>query len=218
MAADAHSVRGEPRWPMALAVVFVVVLTWLLPSSVRPEPRWSLVGAGLLLVALVIADPGRINRSTQLVRSLSLLLLLALAASAIVSTALLIHELIAGKDLAQSATRLLLVGNAVWLTNNVVFGLLYWEADGGGSVARAIARPAHPDLAFPQHLSPEVAPPGWRPIFIDYLYLGITNALAFSPTDAMPLVPWAKITMAVQSLISLMILSLVIARAVNVLS
>jgi hypothetical protein len=67
-------------------------------------------------------------------------------------------------------------------------------------------------------MNPELAPPGWRPLFIDYLYLGMTNALAFSPTDVMPLVPWAKIAMALQSLVSLAILGLVIARAVNILT
>ena len=67
-------------------------------------------------------------------------------------------------------------------------------------------------------MSPSLAPARWRPRFIDYLYLGLTNATAFSPTDAMPLAPWAKITMALQALISLIILGLVIARAVNVLA
>lgn len=203
---------------MAAAIVVVVALTAPLPSSVRPESRWLLAAIGLLLIALVIADPGRINRSSELVRWLTRLLLVALAASAILSTTLLIHQLVAGKDLAQSATRLLLVGNAVWISNNIVFALLYWEVDGGGSIHRASAPSARPELAFPQHMTPGLAPPGWRPIFIDYLYLGFTNALAFSPTDVMPLVPWAKITMGLQSLISFMILGLVIARAVNVFS
>ena len=215
---DANIVRGEQRWPMAVAIVVVVTLTALLPSSVRPESRWLLSAVGLLLIALVIADPGRINRSTHLVRLLSRLLLVVLAASAILSTTLLIHELVVGGDLAQSATRLLLVGNAVWISNNIVFALLYWELDSGGSVVRAAARPAHPELAFPQHMNPDLAPPGWRPLFVDYLYLGFTNSLAFSPTDVMPLVPWAKIAMGLQSLISIMILGLVIARAVNVFS
>jgi hypothetical protein len=71
-------------------------------------------------------------------------------------------------------------------------------------------------FAFPQQLNPDLAPPGWRPRFIDYLYLGFTNAIAFSPTDTMPLAPWAKVAMAIQSMISLAILGLVVARAVNV--
>ena len=78
--------------------------------------------------------------------------------------------------------------------------------------------PTYPDIAFPQQLNPHVAASGWRPRFIDYLYLGFTNATALSPTDAMPLAPWAKIAMTVQSVISLALLALVIANAVNVLS
>ena len=120
--------------------------------------------------------------------------------------------------MTQSAGELLAAGNAVWVANNIVFALLYWEIDGGGSAARARHAPEHPHLAFPQQMNPDLAPAGWRPVFIDYLYLGFTNALAFSPTDAMPLVPWAKISMLMQSLVSVAILGLVIARAVNVLT
>lgn len=203
---------------MALAVITAVVLTGWLPSGVRPESRWFLGVIGLVLLVLIVADPGRIDRSTRLVRLLSRLLLGLLALSAAVSTALLVHVLVVGGSLTHSATRLLLTGGAVWLSNNIVFALLYWEVDGGGSVARALSPPRYPDLAFPQHMNPDLAPPGWRPVFIDYLYLGMTNALAFSPTDVMPLVPWAKIAMALQSLVSLAILGLVVARAVNILA
>ncbi len=203
---------------MALAVITAVVLTGWLPSGVRPESRWFLGVIGLVLLVLIAADPGRIDRSTRLVRLLSRLLLGLLALSAAVSTALLVHVLVVGGELTDSATRLLLTGGAVWFSNNIVFALLYWEVDGGGSVARALRRPEYPDLAFPQHMNPDLAPPGWRPLFVDYLYLGMTNSLAFSPTDVMPLVPWAKIAMALQSLISLAILGLVVARAVNILT
>jgi hypothetical protein len=203
---------------MAAAVVVVITLMALLPSSIRPESRWSLVIGGLVLIGLVIADPGRIDRRTREVRVLSRVLLVLLVANASVTTVMLIHELVVGGKLTDSAKDLLLAGNAVWLSNNMVFALLYWEIDGGGAAARARHTPKHPDFAFPQHMNPDLAPPGWRPTFVDYLYLGFTNSLAFSPTDAMPLVPWAKIAMAVQSLISVVILGLVIARAVNVLS
>jgi uncharacterized membrane protein len=102
------------------------------------------------------------------------------------------------------------------VSNNLAFALLFWELDGGGAAARAHRTRDRLDLAFPQQINPHVAAPDWQPRFIDYLYLGFTNATAFSPTDVMPLAPWAKITMAIQSVISLAILGLVIARAVNV--
>ena len=203
---------------MAIAVITAVLLTGWLPSGVRPESRWFLGVIGVVLLVLIVADPGRIDRSTRPVRLLSRLLLGLLALSAAISTALLVHILVVGGELTHSATRLLLTGGAVWFSNNIVFALLYWEVDGGGSVARALGSPEYPDLAFPQHMNPDLAPPAWRPVFIDYLYLGMTNALAFSPTDVMPLVPWAKIAMALQSLVSLAILGLVVARAVNILT
>lgn len=209
---------GEPRWPMALAVIVAALLIASLPSSVRPESRWSISVVALLLLALVIADPGRIDRTTRAVRILSRVLLFVLIVVTALSTALLIRELVVGDSLTRSASRLLLVGFAVWISVNIVFALLYWELDGGGSAARARKMPDHPDLAFPQHMNPQLAPPGWRPLFVDYLYLGMTNALAFSPTDVMPLARWSKVAMTVQSLISLAILGLVIARAVNIFS
>jgi uncharacterized membrane protein len=74
-----------------------------------------------------------------------------------------------------------------------------------------------PDFLFPQMQSPEFAPEDWEPHFVDYLYLSFTNATAFSPTDVMPLAPWTKLTMMAQSIVSLTVVVLVVARAVNVL-
>jgi hypothetical protein len=117
-----------------------------------------------------------------------------------------------------SAELLLVAGAIVWVDNNLAFSLLYWGLDGGGAAARAHRLPQYPDLAFLQMLTPGLAPPDWRPKFVDYLYLGFTNATAFSPTDVMALAPWAKLLMAVQAMVSLAILLLIVARAVNVLT
>ena len=114
------------------------------------------------------------------------------------------------------SSTLLAAGAIVWVTNCLAFGLLYWELDCGGAAQRAHGLPPYPDFAFPQQLNPELAPADWRPRFIDYLYLGFTSATAFSPTDAMPLRAWNKLAMMLQSSISLALLGLVIARAVNV--
>jgi hypothetical protein len=109
---------------------------------------------------LIIADPERINRQTRLVRILTRLLLGLLAVSAVLTTGLLVHVLVVGGELTHSATRLLLTGNAVWISNNNVFAPLYWEVDGDGSVARALDPPKYPDLAFPQQMNPRLTPAG----------------------------------------------------------
>jgi hypothetical protein len=211
--------RGESRWPMALAVIAAIVLTVLLPDQLRAGPVWLLPSlAGLLLVALVVGDPGRISRRSSILRILSIGLVGVLALEALWTTYLLVDELIRGGNLTNSADELLDAGALVWVLNNIAFSLLYWELDGGGAAQRLFHPRRSPDIAFPQDLNPHVAPDGWRPRFVDFLYLGFTNATAFSPTDAMPLAPWAKLTMAGQAVISLVILGLVVARAVNVFS
>jgi uncharacterized membrane protein len=172
---------------------------------------------GALLVALIVGDPGRIDRRSDRMRFLSVALVAVLALSSLLATYFLIGDLIHGGTETNSATDLLEAGAIVWISNNIAFSLLYWQLDGGGSAARTLDWPRRRvDLAFPQDLNPAVAQETWIPRYIDYLYLGLTNATAFSPTDVMPLAPWAKIAMATQSLVSLAILGLVVARAVNV--
>jgi hypothetical protein len=167
---------------------------------------------------VIAGDPGRINRRSRALRVVSVVLVTVLVAGALWATVVLIDDLIHGGAATNSASELLETGAIVWVSNNLAFALLYWELDGGGAAARAHRPPSAADFAFPQQLNPHVGLTNWRPRFIDYLYLGFTNATAFSPTDVMPLTHWAKIAMAVQSLISLAILGLVIARAVNVLA
>jgi hypothetical protein len=216
--ARAPAVVGESRWPMALAVVALVVMTLLLPRSLIIHPRWPVpLGEGLLLVAVIIGDPGKIDRRSRPERVLTIGLVALLAGNALWGTVQLIDALVRGGSAVDSAGSLLAAGGLVWLSNCVAFGLVYWELDSGGPAVRAHGLPAHPDFAFPQQLAPEIAPPGWRPRFVDYLYVGFTNATAFSPTDVMPLVPWAKLAMVLQSTVSLALLGLVIARAVNIL-
>jgi uncharacterized membrane protein len=210
---------AEARWPMAGAIVAAMVLTVLLPDDVRLGPQWVLPSIeAVLLVAVIAADPRSVTRRSREIRVLSIGLVSVLVIGSLWSTALLIDALIHGGAQTNSAADLLEAGSVVWVSNNIAFALLYWELDGGGAAERAHHVPVHPDLAFPQQLNPGIGPPGWRPRFVDYLYLSFTNATAFSPTDVMPLVPWAKIAMTVQAVISLAILGLVIARAVNVFS
>jgi hypothetical protein len=212
-------VVGEARWHMAGAVLAAMVLTLLLPSEFRLGPAWLLpILEGALLIVLIVGDPGRISRRSSALRGTSIALVTVLIGQSLWSTARLIDELIVGGSHTDKAGPLLAAASVVWISNNIAFALLYWEIDSGGAAARAYGLPEFPDLAFPQELNPHLAPPNWRPRFIDYLYLAFTNATNFSPTDVMPVVPWAKITMTVQAVISLSILGLVVARAVNVLT
>lgn len=218
-----ESVLGEPRWPIALAIGFLLAVTivfdLVLPHRKTVGTAWLMPVIGVaLLVVLLAADPVSIRRHARWLRRIATVLLGVLTAATVYLTTALAIELIAGENLEASGKDLLASGALVWLGNNVVFALLYWQFDGGGALAR-LQRPREwPDLSFPQHQNPELAPPGWRPKFGDYLYLGLSTATAFSPTDVMPLAPWAKIAMAAQTLISLVVFTLVIATAVNVLS
>jgi hypothetical protein len=203
---------------MAFAVVAIIVMTLLLPHDLVARPRWGVpLAEGLLLVAVIIADPGKIDLVSPRVRAISITLIALLVATTLWCTTQLIYQLVEGGPATRSGGALLAAGGLVWVSNCLAFGLLYWELDSGGPAARAHGLPAHPDFAFPQQLNPELAPEHWRPRYVDYLYLGFTAATAFSPTDAMPLRAWNKIAMMAQSVISLVLLGLVIARAVNVL-
>jgi hypothetical protein len=202
---------------MAGAVVTAIVLTILLPEAQRALPAWVLpLIEAILLVALIAGDPGAVDRRSRVLRVVSIGLVSLLVLSALWATVRLIDVLISGGPQTNSASDLLEAGSIVWVSNILAFALLYGELDSGGAAARAHHSRRDVDFAFPQHMNPDLAPAAWIPRFVDYLYLAFTNATAFSPTDAMPIARWAKLAMMVQSVISLAILGLVIARAVNV--
>ncbi len=213
----------EPRWPIALVVgsylALMIVLRIYEPDRPSFGTRWLVPGImGGLLVTLLLADPARIEGRARWLRRVAGVLILALAAIALAATAILIADLVRGAHVTESASTLLTSGALIWLGNCLVFSLLYWHFDTGGPLARYRGERPYRDFAFTQHMSPELAPEGWRPQYVDYLVLGLTTSTAFSPTDVMPVAVWAKLTMSLQSLISLAVVGLVIARAVNVFS
>jgi uncharacterized membrane protein len=209
--------EGEPRLPVSVAVGLAIALQVALPDRVAPHPRWLLPAlATLLLVGIFAANPRRIGHPSPRLRVASLILIAIISTANGWSAARLIDSLLYGTA-TKDPVSLLSTGAAIWLTNVVVFALWYWELDRGGPVARAQAVHQYPDLLFAQMQSPELAPPHWEPAFLDYLYVSFTNATAFSPTDVLPLSRWAKLTMMLQSAVSLATVALVIARAVNIL-
>jgi uncharacterized membrane protein len=210
--------EGEARWQVSVVVAAAVALQFPLPGRlVLVHPAWLLPALeGLLLVALVTANPRRINRESRALRLLGLTLAAILSLANAWSVARLVIGLVNGTE-GNTAGPLLVTGGAIWLTNVIVFGLWYWEFDRGGPVARANADRMYPDFQFAQMATPQLAPPDWEPAFADYLYLSFTNAAAFSPTDVLPLSRWSKMAMTVQATVSILTVALVVARAVNIL-
>jgi uncharacterized membrane protein len=209
----------EPRWPPAVALFVYMALNimlrlWL-PHDSAVRVSWLLPSLeAALILLLLLGNPSRLAKHAQRVHQVAVAFVVLLVVAALWATGLLIYDLIQGTGVTNSPSELLASGGLVWLGNNVAFALLYWLIDSGGPIARS--RQSMPvDFAFPQHMSPELAPPGWRPVFLDYLYLGFTNATAFSPTDVMPLTHRAKYTMIVQSTVALALFGLIVARAVN---
>jgi uncharacterized membrane protein len=210
---------NESRWPPAAAVFVFMILNitvriWLPRDQVFALP-WLLPALeAAILGVLVFGNPADLARHRRWLHPTAVTLAIVMVAAALWATVRLIDDLIRGSALTNDPAHLLAAGALVWLGNNLSFALLYWLIDSGGPSMRA--RQSLPaDFAFTQHVSSELAPHGWRPVFLDYLHLGFTNATAFSPTDVMPLTHRAKYTMLVQSTVALALFGLIVARAVN---
>jgi hypothetical protein len=209
---------GEPRWPPIAALLIFIALNiaariYIPNESVAHVPWLVPAIEVLLLLVLITSNPTGAADRRRLHR-IALAVVALLVVAALWATVILIHDLIEGVGVSQDPGELLASGAEVWLGNIFAFAMLYWLMDGGGPIART-RHPDPVDFAFTQHMSPELAPPGWRPVFLDYLHLGFTNSTAFSPTDVMPLTLRAKYTMLVQSTVALALFGLVVARAVN---
>jgi hypothetical protein len=209
--------HGEPHWPPQLAVLVAIVLQVLLPDKLTLGTRWLLPALeAVMLVALVVASPQRLEAPHSVRRLLTLALTAVVSLANGISLVLLAHQLLNRSLGPAEGHPLIIAGSMIWLTNVMIFGLWYWELDRGGPGLRAVGLDEDPDFLFPQMSEPTLCP-GWRPVFLDYLYVSLTNASAFSPTDTMPLSAGAKMVMGVQALVALVTVGLVVARAVNIL-
>ena len=187
-----------------------------LPDRYTVGPFWLLPALeGAALLALSITVPRRRPNEANGARIAAMALVGLVTVTNFFAIWQLIDLLLNGAKVA--GTELVFAAIQMWLTNVLVFGLWYWELDRGGpGERRSSIQP--PDFLFPQMSVPAIASKDWLPSFVDYLYLSFTNALAFSPTDTMPLSPWAKLLMLAQSLASVLVVAFVAARAVNILS
>lgn len=203
---------------MAAAIVTAGVLRATLPSSLRiSDAPWLLVSMILVtLAALIIGDPGGIDRRSTWLRVLTDALIALITVANAASAVRLVSGIIDTTPFTNDAKTLLASGGAIWLTNVIAFGLWYWDLDRGGAAARAHGA-GRPTFIFPEMTNAQYVDARWYPKFIDYLHLSFTTATAFSPTDVSAVRPWGKLLMMAEEAVSLVVGLLVIARAVNIL-
>jgi uncharacterized membrane protein len=206
--------RADPLWPGQLATLVALGLYLVLPVQLTIGPGWPIPVAEIaVLVGLVVATRG--GRSARRRRAVALGLLLVAVCANLTALGMLSDYLVTGGRATGSS--LIGGGLLIWTTNWLLFGVLYWEIDRGGPVRPEGAKPVAPDLLFPQMTEPRLAPDGWMPTFVDYLYVSLTNQTAFSPTDTLPLTIRVKLLMGVQGVAGLVTTGVIVARAVNVL-
>jgi hypothetical protein len=207
----------ESRWPaFAAALVVIAGQTWV-SGALGLRPAWLLpvVSTALLGASVAVYVPER-ETPSKLGRGLSIGLVSVLVLANVAGLVLLVKGVFLGSALAPG--ELLVAGLALWVASVAVFALLYWELDGNGPEARSDGYADYPDLVFPQQQVDQrgLASEDWKPTFPDYLYVALTNATAFSPTDTMPYTKRAKLAMGLESSICIFVLAMVVARAVNI--
>ena len=212
--------RGEPRLPSALAIVAVGVLFLFIPSDFRISSISAFAYPLMLLILLtllVIGDPGRIDREVPWLRITTTLLLIVITVTTTVSVVRLVIGILQNAAFT-SPTQLLELGAIIWVTNVIQFALWYWHLDSGGPAARALGhQKTEPAFHFPEQDHPDIKGADWYPQFIDYFALSFNTGTAFSSTDVAAIRHWAKLVMICESAISLTLVALVVARAINIL-
>ena len=208
---------SEPFWPAQATILVAIGLQVTLPKRLTAGPPW-LVPAfeAVLLLGMFMATPRQLEHEHPRRRRVALGLTAFVTAANIYSLGALTHLLLHGK--ISNGHELVVSGVLIWLTNFLIFALWYWEIDRGGPGRRAAGHDGPPDFLYPQMSDDRIEPLAWRPKFVDYLYVSLTNATAFSPTDTMPLSTIAKGTMGIQALVSLVTIGLIVSRAVNILA
>jgi hypothetical protein len=208
---ELKNIVREPRWPALVAMLAAACVYWALPEPLSVGPSW-----GLLAVILVLLIPTVISHRRgdyHIARILTFTANGAITIAMIGSLAFLVEGLPKHRDPPQTLLR---SAGLLWITNVLVFALWYWKLDAGGPLKRERAKGRiESSFLFPQMLADEKS--SWSPNFMDYLFLAFNTSTAFSPTDTAVLSRWAKAGMMAQSLISLSIIALLAARAVNIL-
>jgi uncharacterized membrane protein len=213
----APTTQPEHRWAAAISIAIALTLYFFIPQKYQPLPHWIVPTLGaLMLIPQVILNPVRFVNERPWSRWTSIALSIIMVLVNQVTIVFVIRELVAG---SATGPAVLLTAAQVWITNVIVFAFVYWELDLGGPFARRLhgsRETEEMDFRFPQH---DGAPgnKNWEPAFFDYAYFSLSNMMAFSPTDVMPMTSRAKALMGYQAITGFVLLALVISRAINIL-
>ena len=208
-----HSIVREPRWPAFVAMLAAGGVYLALPEPLSMGPSWLLLlVVVLMLIPILVSYRYGRYKATRI---------LTLGANAVITIAMITSLVLLVKGIPEhleTPKALLRSASALWITNVLVFALWYWKLDAGGPLKRdRLDGASNSSFLFPQMLSRNEQNSSWKPNFVDYLFLAFNTSTAFSPTDTAVLSRWAKVGTMLQSLISLTIVALLAARAVNIL-
>jgi len=203
----------EQRWPAFLAMLSAAGVFWALPEPLSVGPGWLLLAVILALMIPIVITNSR--GYFKITRMLTFAALALITVSLIASLIFLIQGIPSHREMPKALLR---SASALWISNVLVFALWYWKLDAGGPLGRDHSRcKIASAFLFPQLANDREEYVGWSPQFLDYLFVAFNTSTAFSPTDTAVLSRWAKVATMLQSLISLSILVLLAARAVNIL-
>ena len=216
LSGDAHH---ESRWPAALAVLALFALLTVVPGRVRLLPEWVVyVTTPLVLLPIIGTGLSPAKARWRKAEHAAMFLLFAITVPGMLVTLAYLVAAMVGGTKEVSGLQLFVSSVALWSGNVLIFALAYWHVDRGGPHGRATDPAPLPDWLFPQYdLGSDRVPIGWHPAFMDYLYLALSTATAFSTTDVAPITARAKRLMTIEILISLVTIVVVGARAINVL-
>jgi hypothetical protein len=208
--------KVESRWGIALATFLVLLLT-LLPGRVRASPTWLVVVLAIGLIVPLLALPVVAAKERWLrIERVTVLVFLVLVAAAQIVDLLHLLFIMLGPPKGISGLQLLNSSIALWATNVLMYSIIYWWIDRGGPQRRISSTDADEDWHFPR-VDVEGASAEWRPTYVDYLFLAFCTATAFSPTEALPMTPRAKLLMMSESIISLITIVAIASRAIAML-
>lgn len=208
----------ESRWPVAFAIVAVLVLLSSLPSQLRLFPTWVLyVFAVSVIVPMLGVSVSRGKMHWMRFERVSIWIFDLIACFAILEQLRRLLGVMLHPSTGVTGLQLLTASLEVWATSILIFSIAYWRMDRGGPEARTSQSNARPDWQFPQEGAPDGNLDGWRPTFVDYLFVSYCTATSFSLADALPLTARGKLLMMFQSMISLVTVVAIVSRAIALL-